>query len=157
MCKFNFSTVPDQTQADENMVEEHNPLLQGERPLRPDDLSIFELYSTEDDCLTFCLDVTADEEAVFGRRLSSEQEGSYIMTYAVYDEALGRVRDTLDIELRLPHDEAWFHCKLSPEVRESLKQKMDTFCVELYGEHLPGPQPQCHNEPAPSQTGPIMQ
>lgn len=61
------------------------------------------------------------------------------MTYAVYDEATGQVLDTLDVELRLPHDEKWFHCKLPSKVTDSLKQELDAFCVELYGGHLPEP------------------
>ncbi len=138
------------------MQKEQNPLLQGGRPLAPDDLVVYEHFSSEDDCLTFCLEMLADEETVFGRQLSSEQEGSYVMTYAVYDEATGQVRDTLDVELRLPHDEKWFHCQLSPEVTDSLKQKMDDFCVAMYGEHLPEPPAQRRNGPATFQTGPTM-
>lgn len=138
------------------MQKEQNPLLQGGRPLAPDDLVVYEHFSSEDDCLTFCLEMLADEETVFGRQLSSEQEGSYVMTYAVYDEATGQVRDTLDVELRLPHDEKWFHCQLSSEVTDSLKQKMDDFCVAMYGEHLPEPPAQRRNGPATFQTGPTM-
>lgn len=138
------------------MQKEQDPLLQGSRLLVPDDLAVYEHFSSEDDCLTFCLDLLADEETVFGRQLSSEQEGSYVMTYAVYDEATGQVRDTLDVELRLPHDEKWFHCQLSPEVTDSLKQKMDDFCVAMYGEHLPEPPAQRRNGPATFQTGPTM-
>ena len=133
-----------------------SPLLEGSRPLKSDDLSGLELYSTEDGSLTFCLDMVADEEAVFGRRLTSGQEDSYILAYAVYDEATGQVCDTLDIELRLPHEAGWFHCKLSDEVRESLKLKMDAYCMELYGEHLPEPQVPCQDKSGPSQVGPVM-
>lgn len=121
------------------MQKEQNPLLHGSRPLVPDDLAVYEHFSSEDDCLTFCFDLLADEKTVFGRQLSSEQEGSYVMIYAVYDEATAQVRDTLDVELRLPHDAKWFHCQLSPEMTDSLKQKMDAFCVESYGEHLSEP------------------
>lgn len=133
-----------------------NPLLRGIRPLRPDDLEVYERYSSEDNCLTFCLDVLADEETVFGRQLSNKQEGSRVMAYAVYDEGTGQVRDALDIELRLPHDEKWFHCELSPEMREPLRQKMDTFCVMTYGEHLPSPPSQTQEEPVPPQMGQTM-
>lgn len=133
-----------------------NPLLQGSRPLRPDDFEIYERVSSEDNVLTFCLDLLTDEETVFGRQLSNKQEDSYVMTYAVYDESVGRVRDTLDIELRLPHDERWFHCELSPEMMESLRRKMDTFCVLTYGEHLPAPPVQTQEEPVPPQMGQTM-
>lgn len=136
--------------------EEQNPFLQGSRPLRPDDFEIYERFSFQDGCLTFCLDLLADEEPVFGRQLSNKQEDSYVMTYAVYDESVGQVRDTLDVELRLPHDEEWFHCELSPEMRESLRQKMDTFCVLTYGEHLPAPPAQTQEEPVPPQMGQTM-
>ena len=140
------------------MVEaqpEMNPLLIGSRPLESDDLDNFELYSTEvENCLTFGLDVLADEETVFGRQLSSERDGSYIQTYVSYDETTGQVDSTLDVVLCLPHDEQCFHCELSPEVRESLKQKIDAFCVAMYGEHLP--EPQAQDVPAPPLTEPAM-
>lgn len=132
-----------------------NPLLVGSRPLEPDDLDNFELYSTEvENCLTFGLDVLADEKTVFGRQLSSEQDESYIQTYVNYNEATGQVDSTLDVVLCLPHDEQCFHCELSPEVRESLKQKIDAFCVERYGEHLPEPPTQ--DGPAPPMSAPAM-
>lgn len=149
-------TVSSEMQTEENQAEEQTPLLHASRPLALDDLAVYEHFSSEDDCLTFCLDLLADEETVFGRQLSSKQEGSYVMTYAVYDEATGQVRDTLDVELRLPHDEKWFHCQLSPEVTDSLKQKMDAFCVAMYGEHLPEPAAQSRSDPAPPQMGPVM-
>ena len=136
--------------------EGQNPLLQGSRPLGPDDLEVYERYSPEDNCLTFCLDVLADEEAVFGRQLSNKQEGARVMAYAVYDEGTGQVRDALGIELRLPHDEKWFHCELSPEMREPLRQKMDVFCVMTYGEHLPSPPAQTQEEPVPPQMSQTM-
>lgn len=131
-----------------NVQEEtgQNMFLRGSRPLIPNDLEVCERYSVEGNCLTFCLDVLADEEAVFGRRLSSKQEGASVMAYAVYDEGTGQVRDALDIELRLPHDGKWFHCELSPETREELARKLDAFCVMTYGEHLPSP---------PVQDGPV--
>lgn len=48
----------------------------------------------------------------------------------------------------------WFSCILTDEVRESLRQKLDTFCLLTYGEYLPVPPVQ--NNPAPLQMGPIM-
>ena len=151
--QMTISAEPEEIQTERSQAEEENALLQGSRPLGPDDLEIFEFYSSEGDGLTFCLDVLTEEEIVFGRQLSNEQEGSYIMAYAVYDEATGQVSDTLDVELRMLHDEKWFYCRLSPEVREALKQKMDSFCVALYGEHLDGMLAQSHDdEPNQSQT-----
>jgi len=150
------AAAPEKTRTEEIQAEEVNPLLLGERPLEPDDLAIFELYASEDDCLTFCLDVLADEKTVFGRQLSDEREESYIMTYVVYDEGTGAVRDTMDVELRLPHDEKWFHCKLPDEVRAALKEKMDTFCLACFGEHLPGTPAQCQEEADASQMEPTM-
>ena len=135
---------------------EQNPLLQGSRPLGLDELKVYECYSSEGDGLTFCLDVLADEEAVFGRQLSSKQEGSRVMAYAVYDEGTGQARDALDVELRLPHDEKWFRYELSPEMRESLRRKMDTFYVLSFGEHLPAPPSQSQEESAPLRLGPTM-
>ncbi len=141
---------------EESGPEEMNPLLLGERALEADNLAVFERFAVEGSQITFCLDVLVDEKTVFGRQLSDEREDSYIIPYVVYDEDTGAVQDTMDVELRLPHDEKWFHCQLSSEVREALKEKLDAFCMERYGEHLPGALAQDPSEPEPSQTGPAM-
>lgn len=137
--QMTIATTPKMNAPAGMQTEEPVLLLQGSRSMIPDDFAVYERFAVGDNCVTFCLDLLADEETIFGRQLSSEQDGSYAVLYAVYDEATGQVRDTLDIELRLPRDEKWFQCKLSPDVTDSLKQKMDAFCVELYGEHLPEP------------------
>ncbi len=150
--QMTVSAVPEMT-AQEGQI----PLLLGDRPLTPDDLEVCEHFATNSGgSLTFCLDVLADEAAVFGRQLSNEGEDSHIVVYSLYDETTGQVNDTLDIELRTPHDEKQFYCKLSPEVRESLKQKMDSFWFEKYGEHLLSPPSQSQGEPAPPQMGLTM-
>lgn len=118
---------------------EINMFLHGSRPLMPNDLDVHEHYASEGGCFTFCLDLLVDEAIVFGRRLSNEQMDSYIVIYAVYDGTVGQVNDTIDIELRWPHKEEWFHSKISPEVSKSVKQKMDEFYVGMYGGHLPEP------------------
>lgn len=141
---------------EETRAAEENPLLQGDRPLAPDDLAVFERYAVEGRQITFCLDLLADEKAVFGGQLSDEREGSYIMPYVVYDEDIGAVQDTMDVELRLPHDEKWFHCELTPEMRLALKKKLDEFCVECYGEHLSGMPEQDQEEADTPRMEPIM-
>lgn len=148
--------VPEKLQAKDDRLEKASPLLRGDRPLEPDDLAVFELYATEDRRLTFCLDLLTEEKAVFGRQLSDERDGSYIMPYVVYDEDTGAVQDTMDVELRLPNGEDWFHCKLSSEVRVALREKLDDFCMERYKEHLPGVLTPSLDEAAPSQAGPTM-
>ena len=45
------AAMPDRTE-EESRSEEMSPLLQGERPPEPDDLAVYELYSSEDDCLS---------------------------------------------------------------------------------------------------------
>lgn len=127
------------------------PFLQGKRPLTAGDLEVLERTGAENGWITFCLDVLAGEEAVFGRQLSSEEEDSYIQVYTSYSEHTGRVDDTLDIVIRSPGGDEWFSCSLTDETREFLKQKMDAFCVESCGEHLPEPVVQ-----APSQMGLVM-
>ena len=96
------------------------------------------MYASEDDCLTFCLDVLADEKTVFGRQLSSEDEDAYVQAYTSFDEHTGEVDDTLDVVVRGPGGDEWFSCTLTPETRAALKEKMELFCVEQYGEPLPG-------------------
>lgn len=102
------------------------------------------------------MDVLAEEKVVFGRQLSDAQKGSGFTAYVIYDGAKSTVNDTLDIILSLPHDEKYLHCKLSPEVKESLMHGMDAFYVEQYGEHLPEPPAQHQEEAVPSQMAPTM-
>ena len=132
------------------------PLLQGSRTLTAEDLDIQERIGAERDWITFQFDVLADEQEVFGRQLSSEAEDSYIQAYTSYNEHTGQVDDTLDIVVRSPGGDEWFSCTLPDETRQALKQKMDAFCVALYGEHLPEPPAQYRDGPAPIQTGPTM-
>ena len=132
------------------------PFLQGSRPLTAGDLDVQERTGTENGWITFCLDVLACEEAVFGRQLSCEEDDSYIQAYTSYNEHTGQVDDTLDVVVRSPGGDEWFSCTLTDETRESLKRKMDIFCVALYGEHLPEPPVQRRNGPATFQTGPTM-
>lgn len=132
------------------------PFLQGSRALTAEDLDIQELIGAEKNWITFQFDVLADEQEVFGRQLSSKAEDSYIQAYTSYNEHTGQVDDTLDIVVRSPGGDEWFSCTLPDETRQALKQKMDAFCVALYGEHLPEPPAQCRDGPAPIQTGPTM-
>ena len=131
------------------------PLLQGNRPLTAADLDVQERIGVEDERINFCLDVLADEKSVFGRQLSSEaEEESYVQAYTSYMLDTGRVDDTLDIVVRSPGGDEWFSCILTDEARESLRQKLDTFCVNTYAERLPSPPVQ--DGPAPPQMGPTM-
>ena len=75
---------------------------------------------------------------VFGRQLSSEDEDAYVQAYTSCNEHTGEVDDTLDVVVRGPGGDEWFSCTLTPETRAALKEKMELFCVEQYGEHLPG-------------------
>ena len=124
------------------LAAEHNPsiqypYLQGYRPLMLDDLEIQERIGAEDGRISFWLDVLADETAVFGRQLSSEDEDTYLQAYTSYNEHTGEVDGTLDIVARSPGGDEWFSCILTPETRAALKEKLDTFCMEQYGERLP--------------------
>ena len=130
------------------------PLLQGNRSLTAADFDVQERIGVEDDRVNFCLDVLADEKSVFGKQLSGEAEDSYVQAYTSYMVDTGRVDDTLDIAVRSSGVDGWFSCILTDEVRESLRQKLDTFCLLTYGEYLPVPPVQ--NNPAPLQMGPIM-
>ncbi len=132
------------------------PLLHGSRSLTAADLDVQEKIGAEDGRIDFCLDVLADEETVFGRQLSSEEEESYIQSYTSYLEDAGQVDDTLDVVVRSPGGDEWFSCALTEETRESLKWKMDAFCVEMYGEHLPEPSELQQDESSSIQIGPAM-
>ena len=135
--QMTISSALEETQAVEARSAIEYPRLQGCRLLEPEDLDVQERVGAESGWLTFRLDVLADEETVLGRRLSSEEEDTYVQAYTSYNQHTGQVYDTLDIVARSPGGDEWFSCTLTPEVREALKEKMELFCVEEFGEHLP--------------------
>ena len=135
--QMTLSSALEETQAVEALSAIEYPRLQGCRLLEPEDLDVQERVGAESGWLTFRLDVLADEETVLGRRLSSEEEDTYVQAYTSYNQHTGQVYDTLDIVARSPGGDEWFSCTLTPEVREALKEKMELFCVEEFGEHLP--------------------
>lgn len=135
--QMTISSALEETQAVEALSAIEYPRLQGCRLLEPEDLDVQERVGAESGWLTFRLDVLADEETVLGRRLSSEEEDTYVQAYTSYNQHTGQVYDTLDIVARSPGGDEWFSCTLTPEVREALKEKMELFCVEEFGEHLP--------------------
>ena len=129
---------PEELRTAENQPSIQYPRLQGGRPLEPKDLDIQEQIGAEDGWVSFRLDVVADEVEVFGRQLSSEDEDAYVQAYTSCNEHTGEVDDTLDVVVRGPGGDEWFSCTLTPETRAALKEKMELFCVQQYGEHLPG-------------------
>lgn len=139
-CQMTIAATPELTASaemqTEKQTEEQSSRLQGSRPLEPDDFTVYEYSSSGDGYLTFRLELMTDEKTAFGRQLSSEQENSCIMIYATYDETKSQVHNTLDVELQFPCYKTWFYCELSPAIKDALKQKIDDFCVESYGEHL---------------------
>lgn len=152
-CQMMVSRRPERSITEEESTAADNcPLLQGARPLGPEDLEVREYFGEDEGRITFFLDVLTDEQTVFGRELSCEREGTYAVVYGTYDEATGQVCELLDIEQRHPHDENWFCCKLTDEVRESLRQKMDVFYTEMCGEGLPAQSQQEQPPPQMSQT-----
>ena len=137
--QMTIPSAPEATQAEETLPAIEYPRLQGCRLLEPEDLDIQERVGAESGWLTFRLDVLADEEAVLGRQLSSEETDTYVQAYTSYNQHTGQVDDTLDIVARSPGGDEWFSCTLTPEAREALKEKMELFCAEEFGERLPGP------------------
>ena len=127
-----IGSLPESVLAVEHNPSIQYPYLQGYRPLL-DDLEIQERIGAEDGRISFWLDVLADETAVFGRQLSSEDEDTYVQAYTSYNEHTGEVDGTLDIVARSPGGDEWFSCILTPEARAALKEKLDTFCMEQYG------------------------
>ncbi len=136
--QMTIASPPQELRAGENQPSIQYPRLQGGRPLEPEDLDIQERIGAEGGWISFCLDVLADEAEVFGRRLSSEDEDAYVQAYTSCNEHTGEVDDTLDVVVRGPGGDEWFSCTLTPGTRAALKEKMELFCVEQYGEHLPG-------------------
>jgi len=132
-----ISSGMEEVRAAENRPFIQYPQLQGSRPLEAEDLDIQERIGAENGWLSFCLDILAEEEAVFGRQLSNEDEDAYVQAYTSLNEHTGEVDDTLDIVVRSPGGDEWFSCALTPETRSALREKMDVFCAAQYGEHLP--------------------
>ena len=137
LYQMTIAAGPEMALAAEHHPSIQYPSLQGDRPLTPEDLEIQERIGAENGRISFCLDVLADETAVFGRQLSSEDEDSYVQAYTSCNEHTGEVDGTLDVVARSPGGDEWFSCILTPETRAALREMMDRFCVEHYGERLP--------------------
>ena len=137
LYQMTIAAGPEMALAAEHHPSIQYPSLQCDRPLTPEDLEIQERIGAENGRISFCLDVLADETAVFGRQLSSEDEDSYVQAYTSCNEHTGEVDGTLDVVARSPGGDEWFSCILTPETRAALREMMDRFCVEHYGERLP--------------------
>ena len=137
LYQMTISSGTEEAQAAENRPSIQYPQLQGSRPLEAEDLDVQERIGAENGWLSFCLDILAEEEAVFGRQLSSDDEDTYVQAYTSLNEHTGEVDDTLDIVVRSPSGDEWFSCTLIPETRSALREKMDVFCAAQYGEPLP--------------------
>ena len=134
--QMTISSGTEEVRTAENRSFIQYPQLQGSRPLEAKDLDVQERIGAENGWLSFCFDVLAEEEAVFGRQLSNEDEDAYVQAYTSFNEHTGEVDDTLDIVVRSPGGDEWFSCALTPETRSALREKMDVFCAMQYGEHL---------------------
>lgn len=135
--QMTISSGTEEAQAAENRLSIQYPCLQGSRPLEAEDLDVQERIGAENGWLSFRLDILAEEEAVFGRQLSNEDEDAYVQAYTSLNEHTGEVDGTLDIVVRSPGGDEWFSCALTLETRSALGEKMDVFCAAQYGEHLP--------------------
>ena len=110
------------------------PILTGERPLMPDEVSFVYGIHRQDERLQFTLRQQIIVEEVFG--LGTDQDED-VTAFAYYDLKRDRVCDTLDVKV-LEEDGNKQYCgyRLRPEELALLRNAMAAYCLEKTGMSL---------------------
>lgn len=106
-------------------------------PLPMEHIGFEDEISEVNGLLNFYIPVTFGVDRVFGTDVESLDNDDWLNIYANYDMAHGEVSDHLDISLnRADGSIESLTYPLDAEQRESLRQKMDAYCLEQVGKTL---------------------
>ena len=111
--------------------------IRGEHQLPADALAFQDEVSEIGHLLNFYIPVRFDPDGVFGTHVAVAENDDYLNVYSNYDLKRGRPLDTLQVCL-VRGDGSELDCqyRLSPEEQESLRSKMDSYCIERTGRTL---------------------
>lgn len=132
----------------------------------PTELICFEdEVSQVDHLLNFYIPVYFNPDQVFGLNVEAEENADWLNLYANYDMEQGRICDTLEVYLvRGDGSELACEYRLTPEEKEVIRAKMDSYCMAQRGlsleaareQYLAEEQIPTGQEP-PQQTTPTLQ
>lgn len=108
--------------------------IRGEHRLPVDTLAFQDEVSEIGHMLNFYIPVSFDPDKVFGTHVATARNDDYLNVYADYDLKSGKVLDTLQVCL-IRGDGSELDCqyRLTPEEQETLRSRMDSYCVEQLG------------------------
>lgn len=153
------------------LAEKEMPRVVRPIPIRADEALPTELICFEeevsqiDHLLNFYIPVYFNPDQVFGLNVETEENSDYLNLYANYDMERGRVCDTLEVYL-VRGDGSELECeyRLTPEEQETLRSKMDSYCIEQRGLSLEAAREQYRakeqtpkGQEPPQKTGPTLQ
>ena len=111
--------------------------LEGERPLRPEEVSFSGDIDQNDNLLNFYLETNFNVDEVFGTNVVTAENDDFLNVYADYNLEENCVCDTLTIVLNCADGEQFaYKYRLNAEEMEAMAQKMDAYCMERLGVSL---------------------
>ena len=117
--------------------------LEGERHLRPEEVSFSGDIDQNDNLLNFYLETNFNVDEVFGTNVVTAENDDFLNVYADYDLEENCVCDTLTVILNCADGEQFaYKYRLNAEEMESMEQKMDSYCMERLGVSLSD----CHKQ-----------
>lgn len=155
----------------QRLTEKEMPRVIRPIPIRADEALPTELICFEeevshvDHLLNYYIPLYFNPDQVFGLDVETEENSDYLNLYANYDMERGRVCDTLEVYL-VRGDGSELECeyRLTPEEQESLRVKMDSYCMEQMGISLEAARAQymaeeqgSPSQEPPQQAGPTLQ
>lgn len=111
--------------------------LEGERFLRPEEVSFSGDIDQNDNLLNFYLETNFNVDEVFGTNVVTAENDDFLNVYADYDLEENCVCDTLTVVLNCTDGEQFaYKYRLNAEEQTAITQKMDAYCMERLGVSL---------------------
>jgi len=111
--------------------------LEGERSLRPEEISFSGDIDQNDNLLNFYWETNFNVDEVFGTNVVTAENDDFLNVYADYDLEENCNYDTLTVILNCADGEQFaYKYRLNAEEREAIAQKMDAYCTEQLGMSL---------------------
>lgn len=111
--------------------------LEGERTLRPEEITFSGDIDQNDNLLNFYLETNFNVDEVFGTDVMTAENDDFLNIYADYDLEENCVCNTLTVLLECANGEQFpYRYRLNAEEQAVVTQKMDDYCIEQLGVSL---------------------
>lgn len=111
--------------------------LEGERSLRPEEISFSGDIDQNDNLLNFYVETNFNVDEVFGTDVMTAENDDFLNIYADYDLEENCVCDTLTVLLDSSNGEQFvYKYQMNAEEQTVMTQKMDAYYTEQFGESL---------------------